>query len=150
LTLSLVQAYKNVPETSYLHFGFQKQLRSVLKPSTIVIGSNNSVYRNGKNSFRGVKPEESSLIYWGNKNIRDGVCDMVAIGRQSLADPLLPSRLEQGKADEVHWCTVCDNCIEFLIRQKPVGCSTYEREYTLELKELRKEKGTLSESEKHT
>jgi len=39
LTLSLVQSFKNVPETSYLHFSFQKQLRSVLKPSTVVIGS---------------------------------------------------------------------------------------------------------------
>jgi 2,4-dienoyl-CoA reductase-like NADH-dependent reductase (Old Yellow Enzyme family) len=150
LTLALVQAYKNVPETSYLHFGFQKQLRSVLKPETVVIGSNNSVYGKGKNTFRGVKAEESSLIYWGNKNIRDGVCDMVAIGRQSLADPLLPAKLAQGQEAEIKWCTVCDNCIEFLIRQKPVGCSTYEREYTLELKEMRREKGTLGESEKHT
>jgi 2,4-dienoyl-CoA reductase-like NADH-dependent reductase (Old Yellow Enzyme family) len=150
LTLSLVQAYKNVPETSYLHFGFQKQLRSVLKPQTAVIGSNNSVYRNGKNTFRGVKREEASLVYWGNKNITDGVCDMVAIGRQSLADPFLPSKLEQGKESEISWCTVCDNCIEFLIRQKPVGCSTYEREYTLELREMRKEQGALAESEKHT
>jgi len=139
-----------VPETSYLHFGFQKQLRSVLKPATVVIGSNTSIYRNGKNSFRGVKPEESSFIHWGNKNIRDGVCDMVAIGRQSLADPLLPAKLEQGKPDDVNWCTVCDNCIEFLIRQKPVGCSTYEREYSLELKEIRAAQGRLSESEKHT
>ncbi len=150
LTLAIVQAYKNVPETSYLHFGFQKALRSVLKAETVVIGSNNSIYRNGKNSFRGVKPEESSLIYWGNKNIRDGVCDMVAIGRQSLADPLLPAKLEQGKEAEIKWCTVCDNCIEFLIRQKPVGCATYEREYTVELKAIRAEQGRLAESEKHT
>ena len=150
LTLAIVQAYKNVPETSYLHFGFQKQLRSVLKPSTVVIGSNNSVYGSGKNSFRGVKREESSFVYWGNKNIRDGVCDMVAIGRQSLADPLLPAKLEEGKEAEVKWCTVCDHCIEFLIRQVPVGCSTYEREYTVALKELRKEQGVLAESEKHT
>ena len=114
----------------------------------MVIGSNNSVYGNGKNTFRGVKREESSFIYWGNKNIRDGVCDMVAIGRQSLADPLLPAKLEQGKEAEVKWCTVCDHCIEFLIRQKPVGCSTYEREYTLELKEIRKEQGALADSEK--
>jgi 2,4-dienoyl-CoA reductase-like NADH-dependent reductase (Old Yellow Enzyme family) len=150
LTLAIVQAYKNVPETSYLHFGFQKQLKSVLKPGTVVMGSNNSIYRDGKNSFRGVKPEESSFLYWGNKNIRDGVCDMVAIGRQSLADPLLPAKLEQGREPEINWCTVCDNCIEFLIRQKPVGCSTYEREYTLALKEMRAEKGRLAEAEKHT
>jgi hypothetical protein len=75
---------------------------------------------------------------------------MMAIGRQSLADPLFASKLEAGRADDVHWCTVCDNCIEFLIRQKPVGCSTYEREYTVALKEMRAEQGKLAESEKHT
>jgi 2,4-dienoyl-CoA reductase-like NADH-dependent reductase (Old Yellow Enzyme family) len=150
LTLAIVQSYKNVPETSYLHFYFQKMLKSVLKPSTVVIASNTAGYRNGKNTFRGVKPEESSFLYWGNKNIRDGVCDMMAIGRQSLADPLLPSKLADGTAGDVNWCTVCDNCIEFLIRQRPVGCSTYEREYTVALKEMRAEQGKLGEAEKHT
>jgi 2,4-dienoyl-CoA reductase-like NADH-dependent reductase (Old Yellow Enzyme family) len=150
LTLAIVQAYKNVPETSYLHFGFQRELRRALKPETVVIGSNNSLYRNGKNTFRGVRPEESSFLYWGNKNIRDGVCDMVAIGRQSLADPLIPAKLEEGRESEVHWCTVCDSCVEFLIRQRPVGCSTYEREYTDALKEIRRQAGRLAESEKHT
>jgi tRNA-dihydrouridine synthase len=115
-----------------------------------VIGSNYSVFRNGKSTFRGVKQEENSFLHWANKNIRDGLCDMVAIGRQSLADPLLPCKLEEGKAADVHWCTACDNCIEFLIRQRPVGCSTYEREYSDSLKEIRREAGKLAETEKHT
>ena len=63
---------------------------------------------------------------------------------------MLPAKLEQGKEADVKWCTVCDHCIEFLIRQVPVGCSTYEREYTQALKELRREQGALAESEKHT
>jgi hypothetical protein len=75
---------------------------------------------------------------------------MVAIGRQSLADPLIPAKLEEGRESEVHWCTVCDSCVEFLIRQRPVGCSTYEREYTDALKEIRRQAGRLAESEKHT
>jgi 2,4-dienoyl-CoA reductase-like NADH-dependent reductase (Old Yellow Enzyme family) len=150
LTLPLVQAEKRFAEITYLRFFFQKELRKALKKETVVIGSNYSVFRNGKNAFRGVKPEESSFLYWANKNIREGLCDMVAIGRQSLADPLLPAKLEAGKANDVHWCTVCDNCIEFLIRQKPVGCSTYEREYSTALKEIRKEAGNLAEAEKHT
>jgi 2,4-dienoyl-CoA reductase-like NADH-dependent reductase (Old Yellow Enzyme family) len=150
LTLPLVQTDKRFPEYGYLHFWFQKQLKSVLKPETVVIGSAYSIFRNGKNTFRGVKPEESSFIYWGNKNVREGVCDMVAIGRQSLADPLLPSKLETGREEEVDWCTGCDNCIEFLIRQRPVGCSTYEKEYTSSLKEIRRQEGRLAEQEKHT
>jgi 2,4-dienoyl-CoA reductase-like NADH-dependent reductase (Old Yellow Enzyme family) len=150
LTLPLVQTDKRAPEMGYLRFWFQRQLRQALKPQTAVIGSNYSIYRDGKNAFRGVKREEASFLYWANKNIREGVCDMVAIGRQSLADPLLAAKLEGGREAEIDWCTACDNCIEFLIRQKPVGCSTYEREYTLELKEIRKEQGRLAESEKHT
>jgi 2,4-dienoyl-CoA reductase-like NADH-dependent reductase (Old Yellow Enzyme family) len=150
LTLALVQSDKRVPEMAYLRFYFQKQLRSVLKPETVVIGSNYSVFRNGKNTFRGVKREEASFLHWANKNIRDGVCDMVAIGRQSLAEPLLAAKLAEGKEAEIHWCTACDNCIEFLIRQRPVGCSTYEREYSTALKEIRREAGNLAEVDKHT
>jgi hypothetical protein len=73
---------------------------------------------------------------------------MVAIGRQSLADPYLPRKLSEGKADDVDWCTTCDNCLEFLIRQEPVGCAVYQPEYTKRLQEIRKEKGKLAE--KHT
>jgi 2,4-dienoyl-CoA reductase-like NADH-dependent reductase (Old Yellow Enzyme family) len=150
LTLALTQPDKRVPDYGYLHFWFQKEMRSALSRETALIGSAYSIYRNGRNAFRGVKQEEASFLHWANKNIKDGVCDMVAIGRQSLADPLLPSKLEQGKTEEVHWCTACDNCIEFLIRQRPVGCSAYERVYTDALKEIRKEAGNLAEAEKHT
>ena len=148
LTLALTQPDKKVPDYAYLHFWFQKSLRQVLKPETLVIGSAYSIFRDGTNSFRGVRPEEASLVYWGNKNIRDGVCDMIAIGRQSLADPYLPAKLESGQLDAIHWCTACDNCIEFLIRQRPVGCATHDREYAKALQEIRKQAGRLAE--KHT
>ncbi len=150
LTLPLVQTDKRMPEYGYLRFWFQKLLKSVLKPQTALIGSGYSIFRNGKNAFRGVKKEESSFLYWANKNIREAVCDMVALGRQSLADPLLPAKLQAGKLEEVQWCTACDNCAELLIRQKSVGCPTYEKEYTTVLKEIRKNVGALREAEKHT
>jgi 2,4-dienoyl-CoA reductase-like NADH-dependent reductase (Old Yellow Enzyme family) len=150
LTLALTQPDKRVPDYAYLHFWFQKEFRKAMKKETALIGSAYSLFRDGRNSFRGVRKEESSLEYWGNKNITDGVCDMIALGRQSLADPLLPAKLEEGKGSEIKWCTGCDNCIEFLIRQRPVGCSTHEKEYAMELLEIRKEQGRLAESEKHT
>lgn len=148
ITLSLTQPDRNIPDYAYLHMTFQKAIKDVVKPETVVIGSAYSVFRNGHNKFLAVKQNEKSLLYWGNKNIRDGVCDMIAIGRQSLADSLLPKKLETGKPDDVDWCTACDNCIEFLIRQQPVGCATYDKEYALALKEIRKEMGKLTE--KHT
>ena len=39
----------------------------------------------------------------------------------------------------------CDNCLEFLIRQEPVACATYNRDYAKRLVEIRKEKGKLKE-----
>ena len=68
---------------------------------------------------------------------------MVALGRQSLADSELPRKLEAGKPEEVNWCSVCDNCVELLIRQMPVACATYNKEYAKALSNARKEQGKL-------
>ena len=144
ITLAKTQPDKRIPDDVYLHFTFQKAVSDVLKPETVVIGSAYSVLRDGYNQLQAVKhPEEASLEYWGNKNIKDGVVDMIAIGRQTLADCYLPAKIKAGKSDEINWCTACDNCIEFLIRQKNVGCATYEKEYTLALKKIREDEGKL-------
>jgi protein-arginine kinase activator protein McsA len=73
---------------------------------------------------------------------------MIALGRQSLADPFLPKKYLEGREDEIKWCTACDNCIEFLIRQKNVGCATYNAPYTKSLQDIRRSEGNLKE--KHT
>jgi 2,4-dienoyl-CoA reductase-like NADH-dependent reductase (Old Yellow Enzyme family) len=148
ITLALTQPDRDIPDYAYLHMTFQKAIRDALKPETVLIGSAYSVFRNGQNKFLAVNREQSSFVYWANKNIRDGVCDMVAIGRQSLADSMLPVKLEMGKEDEVNWCTLCDNCLEFLVRQQPVGCATYNKKYAKLLQEIRKKEGKLKE--KHT
>ncbi len=149
ITLALSQPDRNIPDDAYLHHTFQKAVKEALKkPQTVVIGSAYSVFRNGQNKLLAVNREESSLVYWGNKNIKDGVCDMIAIGRQSLADGQIAIKLKTGKADDIKWCTACDNCIELLIRQKNVGCTTYDREYTEALRKIREDEGKLKE--KHT
>ncbi len=148
ITLALSQPDRNIPDDVYLHFTFQKAVRDVLKPETVVIGSAYSVLNNGKNKLKAVNREESSLLYWGNKNIADRVTDMIALGRQSLADGQIPAKLSAGKEDEIKWCTACDNCIELLIRQRNVGCTTYDKEYAAALQEIRRQEGLLKE--KHT
>ena len=49
--------------------------------------------------FKRLNQEKNTLLYWGDKNIRDGVVDMVALGRQSLADPFTPVKLMEGKEE---------------------------------------------------
>lgn len=148
ITLALSQPDRRVPDDCYLHFTFQKAVRDALKPSTVVIGSAYSVLNNGHNSLLARKKEENTLLFWANKNIRDHVTDMVAIGRQSLADGQLPRKLLEERDSEIKWCTACDNCIEFLIRQQNVGCATFDKEYAQALKAIREEEGSLKA--KHT
>ncbi len=143
ITTSLTQADKNSPYFGYLHMYFAKVFKENLKPETVVVGSNYSLFRNGKNKFSAVTPEQSSLFGFGSKNINDGTVDMLALGRQSFADPLLPLKLREGREDEINYCTVCDNCLELLIQQSPIGCCTFNKYYTDVLVNTRKEKGRL-------
>lgn len=144
ITISLTQAEKNHPYFAYLHTYFAKVFKENLKPSTVVIGSNYSVFRDGKSKLSAVKPEDSSLVNFAASNIEKGYTDMIALGRQSLADPLFPLKLREGRENDIKYCTVCDNCLELLIRQKPIGCCTYNKYYTEILSQTRKEKGRLN------
>jgi 2,4-dienoyl-CoA reductase-like NADH-dependent reductase (Old Yellow Enzyme family) len=147
ITLALSQPDKAIPDQVYLHHTFQKAAKNVLEKA-VLIGSAYSVFNKGSNRLQAREKEENTTIFWGNKNIRDGVTDMIALGRQSLADPLLPIKYLEGRDDEIKWCTACDNCIELLIRQRNVGCTTYNRPYTESLQEIRRAEGNLKE--KHT
>ncbi len=147
-TLALSQTDRKIPDHGYFHFYFQKVCRDNLKKETVVIGSDYTIYRDGKQAFQAVKPENNTLRYWGNKNITDGVVDIVALGRQAFADPAVPKKMMEGNEKDIKWCTACDNCIEFLIRQEAVGCATYNKPYVQRMLEIRKEKGNLKE--KHT
>ena len=147
-TLALSQTDRKIPDHGYFHFYFQKVCRDNLKKETVVIGSDYTIYRDGKQPFQAVRPENNTLKFWGNKNISEGVVDMVALGRQAFADPYLPQKLMEGRDKDVKWCTACDNCIEFLIRQEHVGCATYNKPYIKRMLEIRKEQGNLKQ--KHT
>ena len=148
-TLALSQTDRNIPDHGYFHHYFQWVCKQNLKPETVVIGSDYTIYRDGRGTkFQAVAPENNSLKFWGNKNIKEGIVDMVCVGRQSFADPYLPKKFMEGREDEIKWCTACDNCIEFLIRQENVGCATWNPPYTKRMQEIRAEKGELAE--KHT
>lgn len=144
ITISLTQADRDHPYFAYLHQYFAKVLKENVKPETVVVGSNYSVFGNGKNKLLAVAPEDSALLAYGAQNIQQGFVDMIALGRQSLADPLLPLKFMEGREDDIDFCTACDNCLELLIQQSPIGCCTYNKFYANVLRETRKKKGRLS------
>ena len=71
---------------------------------------------------------------------------MIALGRQSLADPKLPAKYLADKEDEINWCVACDSCAELLTQQENVGCVVYNKPYAEVLKECRKNKGRVTET----
>jgi 2,4-dienoyl-CoA reductase-like NADH-dependent reductase (Old Yellow Enzyme family) len=144
ITISLTQADKDHPYFAYLHQYFAKVLKDNLKSKTVVIGSNYSVFGKGKSKLQAVSREDSALLAYGAQNIEKGYVDMIAVGRQSMADPLLPLKLREGRESKINYCTTCDNCLELLIQQSPIGCATYNKFYTQVLVKTRKEKGRLA------
>lgn len=144
ITISLTQADKDHPYFAYLHQYFAKVLKENVKSETVIIGSNYSVFGKGKGKLQAVSPEDSALLAYGAQNIRKGYVDMVALGRQSLADPLIPLKLREGREAQINYCTTCDNCLELLIQQAPIGCATFNKYYTETLVKTRKEKGRLA------
>ena len=148
ITVSLTQVDKNIPYYAYLHQYWAKEFKKALKPETVVIGSNFSPFRNGKNGLCAVTEEESNLLNYSAWCVENDICDMIALGRQSFADPLLPKKLAEGKEDDIKYCLLCDKCLELLIQQSKVGCVVHEKWAHEELIRTRQEKGHLKQ--KHT
>jgi 2,4-dienoyl-CoA reductase (NADPH2) len=55
--------------------------------------------------------------------IKDGLCDMVAMGRPLIADPYLPHKAQNGRDEEILHCIACaQGCFDNLFKLKPVEC----------------------------
>ncbi|KPL77341.1 2,4-dienoyl-CoA reductase [Ornatilinea apprima] len=144
-SMEFMEAGSEDPYLSYLHMYFSKLMKDNLKPETVVVGSHFSSFRGKVNKLLSIEPEKSSMFAMGARCIEDGIVDMVGLGRQSFADPYTPLKLEEGREDEVKYCTQCLNCEELMIRQMPVGCVLYNKTYTELFREARKKYGKLAE-----
>jgi 2,4-dienoyl-CoA reductase (NADPH2) len=54
--------------------------------------------------------------------IREGRCDFVAMGRKLLADPDLPHRLAEGRADDARPCIYAYRCVGNVFLREPSRC----------------------------
>ncbi|MCK9482229.1 MAG: hypothetical protein M0R38_10780 [Bacteroidia bacterium] len=60
--------------------------------------------------------------------IKDGDVSFIGYGRQSFANPNLPSVISNGEFSSFkEYCTCCDGCIELLESGRATGCSVYDR-----------------------
>ena len=110
------------------HMTAAKLLRQALRPETTVICGGLSLLGKG-GALPGMAAEKSSLFALSDSAIEQGDFDMIALGRQSFADPALPAKYAAGKEQDIHWCTCCNRCGTLLGRQAHAGCAVYDPYY---------------------
>jgi 2,4-dienoyl-CoA reductase-like NADH-dependent reductase (Old Yellow Enzyme family) len=136
VTPEIVRPTKVYPEGVYRHFGWARAVKKAV--SIPVIGSAYSYLRDGKNDLKESNPARKSFLYWAEKNLKEGVCDLVGIGRQSLADPLFAKKALSGQIPEIRYCVACGGCSVLLRSQAQAGCPIYFDYYKKVLKEVQK------------
>jgi len=135
LTPEIIRPTKSFPEGVYRHFGWAKAVKGAVKIP--IIGSGYSYLRNGKNKLGRDDTSKKNLLYWAEKNIKDGHVHMVGVGRQSLADPLFAKKVLAGNFDDIKYCTVCGECSVLLVSQARVGCTIYDKFYKEEVRRVK-------------
>ena len=91
-----------------LHGGFNAELVTEIKRAVnipvIIVG-------------RFTEPHYAELL------VREGRADLVAFGRQSLADPHTPNKAKEGKLDQLNPCIAClQGCVCNMYQGNPVKC----------------------------
>ncbi len=125
--LELLMPTAAYPEGVFRHFSWTRAIKKSV--SIPVIGSGYSRLRNGDAALHVADKEQSTLLYWAEKNLRDGSVDLVGIGRQAIADPAFARKVVEGRVGEIRWCTTCGECTQLLGGNKRVGCTVYDKEY---------------------
>ena len=64
------------------------------------------------------------------KMLEEGLCDLVGLGRQMMADPEWTNKVSAGKADQIRYCISCGACINCSGRGEKLRCSVNPEEYT--------------------
>ncbi|MET3650751.1 FAD-dependent oxidoreductase [Dyella japonica] len=55
--------------------------------------------------------------------IRRGVIDLIGAARPSIADPYLPRKIEEGRADDIRECIGCNICVSGDMTISPIRCT---------------------------
>ena len=56
------------------------------------------------------------------KILEEGKADLIAAGRQLLADPFWPKKIQEGREGEIVFCTYCDTCTSEMRAGRPISC----------------------------
>jgi 2,4-dienoyl-CoA reductase-like NADH-dependent reductase (Old Yellow Enzyme family) len=101
----------------------EKHLKQLFRELPIV-GSGLSYYR-------------EDLFEQSEKQLTDGVCDMVGYGRMWLAYPMFYRDYLEGKFEPKKCCLACSGCTVLMRNKKVSGCAVFNEYYRNLYKEIR-------------
>jgi len=55
--------------------------------------------------------------------VKDGLLDFIGAARPSIADPFLPSKISEGRMDEIRECIGCNICVSGDFTMSPIRCT---------------------------
>ncbi|MCQ3813866.1 MAG: FAD-dependent oxidoreductase [Acidimicrobiia bacterium] len=55
--------------------------------------------------------------------VRQGILDFIGAARPSIADPFLPSKIEQGRLEDIRECIGCNICVAGDFTMSPIRCT---------------------------
>ena len=85
-------------------------------PMLTVVGSGLSYYRD-------------DLMEQSERQLRDGICDMVGYGRMWLAYPMFYRDYMKGAFDPKKCCLACSKCTELMRAKRVSGCAVFNEYY---------------------
>ena len=94
-------------------------------PMLTVVGSGLSYYRD-------------DLMEQSERQLRDGICDMVGFGRMWLAYPMFFKDYLSGVFDPKKCCLACSKCTELMRAKQVSGCAVFNEYYRSLYKEIQK------------
>lgn len=92
-------------------------------PMLTVVGSGISYYRD-------------DLMEQSERQLRDGICDMVGYGRMWLAYPMFYRDYMKGAFDPKKCCLACSKCTELMRAKRVSGCAVFNEYYRNLYKEI--------------
>ncbi len=113
------------PEVGLARFTAVERHIKEIFPSLITVGSGLSYYRD-------------DLMMQAEKQLRDGVCDLVGFGRIWLAYPNFYQDYLTGAFDSKKTCLSCSKCTELMRAKQVSGCAVYNEYYRNLYKEIKR------------
>ena len=112
-------------ETGLMRFEIIEKHIKEKFPSLPVVGSGLSYYR-------------EDLIEQAQRQLREGICDLVGFGRMWLAYPDFYRDFTEGRFDAKKCCLACSKCTELMRNGKISGCAVFNETYRALYKTIEK------------